>query len=247
MTGRPDTPSTGPVEGPPLSARMLALAERHRLVESTVVCEEHSFPILHVADTNALLDSIRPEDFARDERLPYWAEVWTSAVALAGWSLRERPFEEREVVELGCGVGLAGIAAARSGATVLLTDYEEDALAFARWNAERNGCGGATEFLHLDWRRPDFPKRFPWIIGADIAYERQNFLPLLETCEVLLAPGGEIVLADPNRQTAGPFLALAAEWGYERVTTPVHLLHRGQHAEVSIHRLRRTAEGGCRG
>jgi hypothetical protein len=128
-----------------------------------------------------------------------------------------------------------------------MTDYVEDALAFALWNAERNGCREATRFLHLDWRRPAPVGRFPWIIGADIVYERQNFLPLLETFDALLAPGGEIVLADPDRQTAGPFLELAAEWGYDRATTPVRALHRGRPAEVSIHRLRRTSESGCRG
>jgi predicted nicotinamide N-methyase len=199
-----------------------------------------------VADTNALLDAITPEEFARDERLPYWAEIWASGIALAEWCLEGRSLAGKRVLDLGCGVGIAGIAAARSGAEVVLADYEPDALAFARHNAARNLPGILPEFRLLDWRLPAPADRFAAILGADVIYERGNFLPLLETFERLLLPDGEVILSDPQRQTAGPFLELAREWGYAADASTVHVTHRERDAEITIHRLRKSGKPGCR-
>ncbi|MCA1728736.1 MAG: 50S ribosomal protein L11 methyltransferase, partial [Actinobacteria bacterium] len=86
---------------------------------------------------DALIDE---REFARDERLPYWADLWPSAVALAGSIIRydSKTLAGRRVVELGCGVGLPSLAALARGARVTATDHYEAALDFARYNARAN-------------------------------------------------------------------------------------------------------------
>ena len=89
---------------------------------------------LSVARPRRAEDLIDEDDYARDERLPYWAELWPSARVLAD-ELAGRDLAGRRVVELGCGVGLPSIVAALAGARALATDWYEEALAFVDANA----------------------------------------------------------------------------------------------------------------
>ncbi|MGA9118752.1 MAG: methyltransferase, partial [Bacteroidota bacterium] len=140
------------------------------------------FSLHRVRDTNALLDTIDPELPDADERLPYWAELWTAAPALAEWCMASRYVPGASVLELGCGLGLPGIAAATAGGRVTMTDYNEDALQFARLNVLVNLHGeerANVVIAFLDWRAPFFRSRFDVILGADIIYDRKQFPALL--------------------------------------------------------------------
>jgi len=204
------------------------------------------FSLLRVADTNALLEAIDPATFKEDERLPYWSELWASSISLARWCLTSGMLCGKDVLELGCGLGLAGIAAARSGATVVLSDYEEDALLFARYNVSRNLPGAEVEVHHLDWRRPVLPRQFDILLGSDILYERRHFLPLLEAFDVLLAPAGVVVLTDPDRSTGRAFAELAQEWGYSLRQDRGETEHHGKKiwiTRMELQKLPGTAEG----
>jgi predicted nicotinamide N-methyase len=200
-----------PASGAP--ALRILIEGRYDCVEEELRIAGTRFSLLRVADTNALLNAVDPATFLEDERLPFWSEIWASSVSLAQWCLTSDSIRGKEVLELGCGLGLAGIAAARSGATVVLSDYEEDALLFARYNAFQN-AETEVEVRHFDWRRPVLPRRFDILLGSDILYERRHFLPLLEAFDVLLVPGGMVVLTDPDRSTGKAFIELAREWGY---------------------------------
>ena len=84
-------------------------------------------------------DLISEADFAKDDRLPYWADLWPAAIVLAQF-LEQRALNERasgtarqgtRALELGCGLGLVTTAATRAGYDVLATDYYEDATLLA--------------------------------------------------------------------------------------------------------------------
>ncbi len=164
----------------------------------------------------ALVEQITADEFAVDERLPYWAELWPSAVGLTEAVLAGPSLVGQSVIELGCGLGLVGTAAALRGAErVVLTDYEDDALRFARRTLHLNGVGPArASTALLDWRRPDLTERFSLALAADVLYERRNLLPLVETLLAVLRPGGRAIIADPGRATAAPFRELLVEQGF---------------------------------
>jgi predicted nicotinamide N-methyase len=213
--------SIAPVISPPdrsLSSLSPELTRRYHPVERTVHAGGTAFRLLAVPDTNRLLDQIDPAAFTEDERLPYWAELWTSSLSLAEYCLVGPTVKGMPVLELGCGLGLAGIAAAAAGARVMMTDYEPDALAFTRCNVERNLPGalddGRVSVALLDWRRTVPGPRVERILGADVAYERRNFLPLLRTVDLLLAGSGTAVFTDPERAIGADFAAMAAGYGF---------------------------------
>jgi predicted nicotinamide N-methyase len=175
--------------------------------------------LLRPRDPEALISE---EEFAHDEFLPYWAELWPSALALAE-EVARRDVRGLRVVELGCGLAVPSLVAARGGARVLATDWAKDAVALARTNAKRNGL--ALEVARIDWRKPDeLAARAPFdlVLAADVLYERRYVDVLIELLPRL---GSEVLLAEPGRPFAASVLERAAtEWVIERAGGPVFVL-----------------------
>jgi len=190
------------VREPDLAALESSLRRRFRVVESSVDVAGHANLMLHPASAEDLIDEA---DFTRDERLPYWAELWPSARVLAERLSRERGIG-RTLIELGCGAGLVATCASRAGFDVVASDYYEDATRFARVNSWRNGAA-APRALVLDWRAlPVELGRFDVVVASDVLYERAYGELVARAIAALLAPGGEAVIADPGRVSRDDFL-----------------------------------------
>lgn len=155
-------------------------------------------------------DLIDEAAFERDERLPYWAELWPSSTVLANFVASDRRPRGR-AVELGAGIGVVSIAAALAGHEVLATDYYEDALLFARANAWRN-LGREIETTLVDWRTiPATLPRFDVVLASDVLYE-SRYAPLVaSTIDRFLAPRGVAYVADPGRVAANAFVDACRE------------------------------------
>lgn len=151
-------------------------------------------------------DLISEADFDQDERLPYWADLWPSAIILADEVATLTGARQRSV-EFGAGLGLPSLAAAQAGFAVTATDYYDDALLFARRNAVRN-LGRDLTTAHLDWRMPTAGLgRFDLVLAADVLYERP-YAPLVARAVVgALAPKGVALIADPGRVALNACLA----------------------------------------
>ena len=146
---------------------------------------------------------IDEEAFEEDEFLPYWAELWPAATALAS-ALPER-LDGVRVVELGCGLGLPSLVAAARGAHVTALDWAAEAIALLHRNAERNGLD--VEAAVHDWREP-LDRSFDLALAADVLYERRNVDPVLERLQEA-APVALVGLA--GRPYEGEFLRRVGE------------------------------------
>jgi predicted nicotinamide N-methyase len=194
--------------------------------------------LFQVADPNALADAVDPEGFGEDERFPYWAELWPSAVALAGFVLRRGQPPGLEVLELGCGLGLAGVAAALNGGRVLFTDFEPEALAFARANHALNlGTEGRTRLL--DWRDPPGGLSAPLVLASDVLYERRFLGAFLDTLARVVPPGGTALVAEPGRKVAERTVEQLEGRGFHRELHLEEVSADGRTHAVWIHELRR--------
>jgi predicted nicotinamide N-methyase len=198
------------------------------LVEEVVTLRDRELVVLRPRDAEALLDE---EAFEHEERMPYWAELWPSGVALAR-AVSAAALGGRRVVELGCGgLALPSIAAALAGARVLATDWAPEALEVARGNAARNDADIAVRLVA--WGDADGLVAlgpFDLVLAADVLYERRNVDPLLALLPRL---GREVWLADPGRPPLAEFLErAAADWDVRTTRDPI------AHS-VAVHRMRR--------
>lgn len=186
-----------------------ALTRRFRTSVEDATVDEHTFSILRPANSD---DLIREEDFVKDERLPYWADVWPSSIVLAG-KLMELEGHGKTALELGCGVGLSTLAATSAGFDVLSTDYYEDALDVTRANVFRN-LGTIARTRLVDWRHlPQDLGTFDLVFASDVLYENEyaQLLPVLLLR--LLSPTGVALIADPGRVAIPVFVEACASHG----------------------------------
>jgi predicted nicotinamide N-methyase len=175
------------------------------LSSERIAVGEVELDLLRPASAEALIDE---EAFADDEFLPYWAELWPAARALAT-ALPE--VAGLRVVELGCGLGVPSLVAASRGAKVTATDWAADAIELLRENAVRNGLTLRAEVR--DWREP-WEERFDLALAADVLYEQRNVEPLAARLREL-APRALVGLAGRPYEaeflrTAGPFAEVAS-------------------------------------
>jgi predicted nicotinamide N-methyase len=188
-----------------------SLRRRFRVVQTRVEVAGRELSLLHPASAEELIDE---HDFERDERLPYWAELWPSARILAGRVVTMEG-RGRRLIELGCGAGMVSTCAALAGFQVTATDYYEDAARFARLNAWRN-AGVEIESAMVDWRSlPAELGKFDVVLASDVLYERPYGALVAETIARVLAPSGVAVVADPGRVGREPFVDALAGQGLQ--------------------------------
>lgn len=194
-----------------------------------------------IADIDSLFDELirkgehHPD--VVDEKIPYWADLWPSAIALAEYLCLQRVVSERTtVLEIGCGLGLPGITAGKFGASVVLTDYMQEPLVFAEHNWYLNNKFSA-EFKLLDWRSPDPNLSADVILAADVAYESKAFADLILSFKTLIKPGGVLILAEPNRAFAKTFFDKLRTDGFLLYTDQTFVERHGQKTLVNIHKI----------
>jgi len=186
-----------------------SLCPRFRVIDTIVEIGDREISVLHPASAEDLIDE---RDFERDERLPYWAEIWPSARVLAA-EVAGMKGGGRRAIELGCGAGLVAIAAAHAHFDVTATDYYEDATRFAKLNVWRN-AGVEIATAVIDWRSmPAELGRYDLVLASDVLYERPYGALVASAIARVLAPTGIAILADPGRVGREAFLQALAGCG----------------------------------
>ena len=220
------------------------IARRYQTVTNTVAIGAIEFPFTRIKNPDKVLDEIAAEESRLEKlsgvrasedqlHLPYWAELWDSALGIGQWLARNAAGgPPLNVLDLGCGMGLTGVVAAALGHGVLFADLEPPALLFARLNSLPFRDRVRTR--RLDWRTESLGERFDLILGADILYERRQWDHLEPFWRRHLATGGAVLLGAPGRQTGELFVPWirARGWALRELeepvrtrTKPIRLLH----------------------
>ena len=162
---------------------------------------------------------------------PLWAKFWEASAVLTHYMAALPVDPKRRILELGSGLGVAGITAAALGHVITLTEYSQDALNFLQANARLNGCDQAA-IRHLDWFRPTLQGRFDLIIGSEIIYQEKAVDALEVLFKKYLEPGGRVVLAERVRSTGTLFFERLSS-GFE-IRTRKHTLRSDDHVETVV-------------
>jgi 2-polyprenyl-3-methyl-5-hydroxy-6-metoxy-1,4-benzoquinol methylase len=121
---------------------------------------------------------------------------------------------EKRFLEIGGGMGIVGIIASAFGHRVTMTEYNPDALNYARANAETNPpyTDSNLEITQLDWNRPRLEGLFDYIVGSEVIYKEKDFESILKLFKRYLKPEGEIILAEGVRKTSMEFFRQMGEF-----------------------------------
>lgn len=184
--------------------------EQYDTTTAELVIRGRSFRLFLASSLEPFLD---PEDVFRD--FPLWAKVWEPSLVLAEHLAGMAVDPEKSFLEIGCGIGLVGVVAAAFGHRIIMTEYNPDALNFARANALLNGLT-ELEVRALDWNSPDMEGAFDCIVGSEILYRETDFPPILRLFETFLKENGEIILAEGIRKTSMAFMGQASQWFHIR-------------------------------
>ncbi len=145
---------------------------------------------------------INPDDILHE--FPLWAKIWPASWVLADYLAGLPLLPEKRLLEIGGGAGLVSIVAACCGHRVTMTEYNSDALAFARANARLNGCP-QLPMVKLDWRNPGLKGPFDYIVGSEVTYKNEDIACLLKLFTTLIHPDGEVLMAGEMRRSSRDF------------------------------------------
>lgn len=210
-------------------------------VEETLDLNGRRLQYCRPANPDSLLDI--PDvvaDYDRTGDAPYWPLLWPPAIAMAravaaaGWK------PGATLLEVGCGIGLASLAAASMQKWhVTASDRQADAVRLAVANGNLNGL--AIEGLVLDWHDP-IERTFNVILGCEVIYDDRLHAPLLGMIDRMLSADGEVWLADHGRMHAPLFKQRAEAAGFAVTLVDEHgsSLSSFRTAEYQLLKLRRT-------
>ncbi|MDE0555223.1 MAG: methyltransferase domain-containing protein [Candidatus Poribacteria bacterium] len=193
-----------------------------------------------IEEPDWFLEQLSREDKEGKLYLPYWTYLWESSIGLARHVEKiGARLKGAHILEIGCGFGLTGIVACQMGGRVVFTDVEQEAVRFAQHNAEQNSVEENADFVQMDWNTPCFNCKFPYILAADVIYEKHHWMPIVSLLQNYLSPEGIALFSEPNRSNAVGFFKQIANNGflYQKSTVPVTLDR--QTSQVSIYTVRR--------
>lgn len=206
-----------------------------KLTFQTTRLAGHTISYMIPADPNEILeDALSGEAAGQSGWDPYWGLLWAASPMTAELLLRHAPPKGTRSLEVGCGVGLTGIAGLMAGLQVTFSDHSPSAVEMAQNNAALNGYKD-VHGLTFDWSVPPEESPYDFIFGSDILYDAQAHQSLLRTLSTLLSPGGAVWIGDAGRSNAPAFVALARLNGwnvsvrdsdFRDIDAPEHLTYR---------------------
>ena len=124
----------------------------------------------------------------------YWAFCWASGHRLARYLLDHPEIVRgKTVIDVGCGSGVAAIAAAMAGAKrVIACDLDQDALIATRENARLSRVSLELLDDFFAWQPELDDTGEPLILAADLLYDRSN----LALVDAFLERSSDVLIAD---------------------------------------------------
>lgn len=139
-------------------------------------------------------------------KFPFWGKIWPSAIGMVSF-LKSNPgwITNKQILELGAGIGLPSFFAAPLASGILISDYDPEAILLVQKNIEYLGFKNVRA-MQIDWNH--FPEHIQadTILLSDINYAPDQFNSLLSLIRNLLDQGTTILLSTPQRITASPFV-----------------------------------------
>lgn len=196
-----------------------------------VVLESTSME-LYVPDAAAVKEAYENGRIA----FPFWSQVWPAAKAMAKFLLTNEDLtKEKDVLELGAGLGLPSLVAARNARQVHCTDQAPQAVELARKSAAHHGYAHFSTGV-LNWQAVPEDVSAEVVLLSDINYQPENFPVQERLIHRFLQKNSTVVLSTPQRLVAKDFVASLLDACTEKEDFLVE--HRGEPVMTTVLLLR---------
>jgi predicted nicotinamide N-methyase len=137
---------------------------------------------------------------------PFWAQVWPSSKALAVFILdHPETVKNKKVLELGAGLGLPSLIAARWATSVVCSDHDASAIEFVDLSVQYHQLKNINTCL-LDWAILPPGMETDVILLSDINYDPSAFDSQQKLILSFLKKNISILLSTPQRLMGKSFL-----------------------------------------
>jgi predicted nicotinamide N-methyase len=137
---------------------------------------------------------------------PFWAKLWPSSIALVN-VLENNPdwIKDKQVLELGAGIGLPSLMLAGLAKSIQVSDYADEAVALLQKNIAHLNLKN-VQALQLDWNHLPLSIQPDVLILSDVNYDPSEFDTLIQIITNKIMDGCTILLSTPQRIMASPFI-----------------------------------------
>jgi predicted nicotinamide N-methyase len=169
---------------------------------------------------------------------PYFGSVWPSALALAEWVAREGEqlkLQSKRVLELGCGLAVPGLVAAKYGGHVTLSDGHPDVPRFLDTNIGHNG-DPHMDYIVADWDglAEKSTQPFDYVIASDVLYESQHADLFSKVIDSYCDDKTKVVISDPGRAYIQSFVKKMNDLRWRENLAPWTVRHRGRDQDIFL-------------
>lgn len=164
---------------------------------------------------------------------PLFGVVWPSSIVLAHLLL-DVEIQNKRILEVGCGIGLASLLLNHRHADITATDVHPEAGKFLNLNVSLNK-GQPIPFKRMDWEdNDDHLGEFDLIVGSDLLYEQNHAELLSNFIDRHSSVNNEVIIVDPGRRHHASFSKKMVVMGFNHQQTTAENLsylekpYRGQ-------------------
>jgi len=225
---------------------LLALANaRYPVSFETVGLGSMDIDLLQITDLPGYIDRlVDTSPPGAKITLPFWAKLWPSSFPLAMLLARLAPTPGARLADLGAGLGLCGLAAAKAGYSSLITDIEPEALLFIRASILKNGLENNARAGLLDLAAPATEETFDTIVASEALYLPELHDPLVAflSSNLTAQPASQVLLSCDHCREAASFFAKASRDFLIQRTQTTCRSSDGENQTCVLFRLRRRAD-----
>ena len=149
---------------------------------------------------------------------PLFGQLWPVGIVMAEW-INDMDLTGLHILEVGCGLALAGMVAHSKGADVTVSDFNPDTKDFLDHNLALNHLP-PLRYIEANWcdLYPELGT-FDLVIASDVLYDRDHPKLLADFLKRHLKQTSRVIVTDPGRGNYRQFTKEMALQGFDCTTT----------------------------
>jgi 2-polyprenyl-3-methyl-5-hydroxy-6-metoxy-1,4-benzoquinol methylase len=213
------------------------LKDKYELEVIPIAIGGKKLDLFGLANWDVFIKNLEEQGEKYIRKFPFWVKIWEASLVLADHLIRIGLGKEKDILEIGAGMGVTGLFLGAFGYKITVTEYEEDALELLRMNVEHNGLDTVT-VKKLDWNDPHLTETYDVICGSELIFNVTFIEPIIKLFRKYLRPEGTVFLAhDVRRRCMLQFIEMI-HGKYEIENVPKTMKRDDEVHKVFIHALR---------